>query len=301
MNLPPKRIDILKLLRRYFVLRTAQIRHKVIPHDKDASITRAHLRKLVLAELIRRYQPKIVDPLGTGSAPPVFTITVKGASVLAAITGDASYLLTAEVSFSNWMVVNHWCSLSSLGMVIDDAFARQNYARLVSLHFEHEVVDPGANKPSEKYFLHTTVGEKCFFIPDMAFETDVKGHRRAWMAEYETGSDTPARVAAKKHKGIAGFAAGNHLAKMFPAARDFRVIFFCPNAAWRDALRQEFEGKSGGEFTLFCSTLDVKPETLLHEPKLLYMVEKGPFPFLPRSPEGAPVVEKDAETGAERV
>lgn len=300
MNLPPNRVEILKVLRRYCVLTARQIRNRILAHDADVSITRAHLRKLVAAKLVRRYQPRILDPLGNGTTAPVYALTLKGASFLVAITGDSRWMLTAEVNFSNWMSVIAWCSVSSLAMQIDDAFAAQTDVRLLSMHFEHEVANPDAVAPSERYLLHTTVGDKLYFVPDFAVESEFRNHVRVNFGEYETGSDTPMRVANKKQKGIAAFGAGGHLAKLFPSARDHRVIFFCPNAGWRDQLREEFKKfREAREWTLFCATPDVTAASFLHEP-ILYSVDKGPLPFLPKAPGGSPVGEARAEMQAER-
>src|SRR5207253_3218165 len=135
MNLPPKRIEMMKLAWRYPVLRASQFRDELLPHDKTCAITRGHLRKLVFPGLFRKYQPKIVDPLGNGSAPPVYTLRCEGGSVLAAVTGDTKYLINGEVSFASWVSVNHWCSLSSLAMIIDGAFEGKDYVRMNSMHF----------------------------------------------------------------------------------------------------------------------------------------------------------------------
>src|SRR6266446_10702800 len=105
MNLPPKRIAILILLWTYWILRAAQIRDRLFPHDVSAAITRQHLRKLVHGGWVRKYQPKLVDPLGNGSAPPVYTLTCAGSSILAAATGDMKYILKAEVSMASWMSI----------------------------------------------------------------------------------------------------------------------------------------------------------------------------------------------------
>ena len=284
--MPPRDLEILKLLRRYYYLRARQVQGRLLPHDDDCAITRSRLRRLIEQGLVRKHQPKMVDPFsGNNSAAPIYTITAKGASMLVAEEGDNKQLLAGETGFGQWLSLNHYCSLSSLHMIIDDALAGKSYVKQTGLYFEHELLDPEAKDLSKRYVLHTTVskpGEKpLFFCPDSAFETEVKGHRRAWMTEYETGSDVPRRVVAKKHKGVAGFAAGGHLTTIFPQSRDFRVIAFCPNAGWRDALRREFVGKPGHEFWLFCSTLAVKTETFLHE-SILFTSDKGPFPFLPR-------------------
>src|SRR5439155_15922257 len=110
--------------------------------------------------------------------------------------------------------------------------------------------------PSKRYFLHYKLAEKLFFCPDLAFEMLANGGCRAFFVEYETGSDTPARVAAKKHKGVAGFDKAELLGQRFPIADDFRVLACCPSAGWRDALRKELDVLPGAKHWLFCVTSD---------------------------------------------
>lgn len=279
--LTQRQTAVLRLLRRYFYLRTAQVRDALVPHDTDGSITRGVLRKLEHAGLVRRHQPKMVEPL-SNAAPPVFVLTLKGSNVLAAETGDCSLLLTVEPTFRDWMSLNHFCALSALHLVIDAAFARQERVRQTALYFEHEVVKPDAEEPAKKFRLYTSISQtpKVVCCPDSAFETELGGHRRTWYVEREMGSDTPARVAAKKSPGYAGLARTQLFQRHFPQARDFRVIAFCPNAGWRDALRREMKGKPGAEHWLFAATPDVRPDTFVGEP-ILFAVERGPFPLTP--------------------
>jgi hypothetical protein len=284
--LTPRQIDVLKLLRRYFYLRTAQVRDALIPHDGDASITRSVLRKLEHAGLIRRHQPKMVEPL-SNSAPPVFVLTLKGANLLAAETGDCSVLLTAEPSFRDWMSLNHFCALSALHLMIDAAFAGQSRVRQTALYFEHEVIQPDADEPAKKYRLYTAVSEspRVVCCPDSAFETEFLGERRAWYVEREMGTDTPARVAAKKCQGYAGLAATGLFNRHFPDAKSFRVLTFCPNAGWRDALRREMKDKPGADAWLFAALPEVTAATFLHGP-FLWKVDRGPLPLVPPAVSG---------------
>lgn len=301
--LTERQIAVLRILRRYHFLRTAQIRDHVAPHDLDASITRDCMRKLRALEFVRRHQPKMVDGL-FNSAPPIFVLTLKGACALAEATGDANLLLKVEPTFRDWMSLNHFCAMSSLHLMIDAAINCQSNVKLFALYFEHEVVDPNAKDAAQKYKLYTRIDDKVLFCPDSAFETEVNGHRRAWFIEREMGSDTPSRVAAKKHKGVAGLSTTLKWKNLFPAARDFRVLAVCPYEGWMNQLRKELMEKSGGkEHWLFCDVRKMKADTFLREP-LLYTVDKGPFPFVPapaRSPEGAPAPERRGEQKAEQV
>jgi Replication-relaxation len=276
----------MKLLDRYYYLRARQIQRRLLPHDDDCAITRSRLRKLVEFGWVRKHAPKMVDPFSTNnSSSPVYTITTGGASMLAVETGDSSYLIANEPNFSQWLSLNHYCALSALHMIIDDAFVGKDFVRMTKLYFEHEVINPDATDGS-KYRLHTTLskpGEKQLFCcPDSAFETEILDEtKRAWFVEYETGSDAPKRVFAKKHRGAAKFAADKCWTRIFPEAADCRILCFCPNAAWRDALRKEFIGKPGEDVWRFCATPDVKPETFLHG-AIMYTAKEGPLAIFPR-------------------
>src|SRR5258708_1540886 len=106
MGRPARDLEILKMFRRYFFLRARQVQSRLIAHDDDCAITRSRLRRLVGEGCLRKHQPKMVDPLLGNGAPPIYTITTKGSSVLTAETGDANYLLAVDPNFSNWMSLN---------------------------------------------------------------------------------------------------------------------------------------------------------------------------------------------------
>ncbi len=301
MTLTPRDIAILRLLRRYFYLRVTQIRDAVAPHDDDGSIIRGRMRKLAAAGLVKKYQPKLLDL--NGSVAPVFVLSAKGSNILTAETGDASLLLHTEPNFADWMSLNHYSRLAALHMTIDAAVAAQDRVTLHALHFEHEMVQPNEADPSKKYRLHTVVSEtpRLVCCPDSAFETGLNGFRRAWYVEREMGSDTPARVAAKKCKGYAGLAGAALFRRHFPQARDCRVLWFCPSAGWRDALRRELKDKPGHELHLFIASPDVTRDSILHGP-IVYTIDRGPLPLVPSPavrPELPPPGGKPAETRAE--
>ena len=86
MELSNRALKVLMFLRLFGVARAAQIRDQISPGDKDCSNTRRLNRGLATDGLLRRYQPLMLDAL-LGSAPPVFTLTLKGSSILAANTG----------------------------------------------------------------------------------------------------------------------------------------------------------------------------------------------------------------------
>ncbi|MFO0935751.1 MAG: replication-relaxation family protein [Gemmataceae bacterium] len=243
MSISSRQIAVLKPLRRYGYLRTNQIRDLVIPHDETGSITRSVMRKLVALRLVRRHDAKLVDE--NGSTPPTYVLTHEGSSVLVAHCNDPSLLLDVEPKFTDWMSLNHYCGLSSFHILLDRAIAAQSAVTLQKLYFEHEVIRPNALDPAQKYRLYTVVADqpRIIAVPDSAFETEFLGSRRAWYVERETGSDNPARVAAKKAKGYALLSENSLHRRHFPDVDDFRVLALCPSPGWRDALRREMKDK----------------------------------------------------------
>lgn len=289
MTLTARDLDILRLLRRYWYLRTGQIRDRVAPRDRDGAVTRGRMRKLEAAGYVHRHQPKLIDPLRPETAAPMWILTFKGANALVAATGDCSLLILNEADFKAWMSLGHYCSLSSIAMRIDDAVAAQSYVKLTALYFEHEVVCPEATEPSKKFRLNTVVNTmpRQVSCPDVALETDVQGYRRALLLEYETGADgSPARVAAIKAPGVAGLARGNQFRNYLPQSRDFRCLMLCPSQSWRDLARAEMKTKPGADLWLFAATAELTAESFLHGP-IVYTVDRGPFPLIP-APAGSP-------------
>lgn len=299
MPLQPRFIQILRALRRYFYLRTAQIRDLVIPHDKDGAMTRDCLRQLLALGHVRRHFPQMCED-GKQTAPPIFVLTQNGSCVLAEAMGDSRLVLLSEPMFRDWMSLNHFCAVSQVLMMIDAAMGAQSLATLHSLYLEHEIIDPAATDNSRKFRLHETVSNDptIFCCPDAAFETEYKGYRRAWYIEKEMGSDTASRVAAKKHKGYALLSSQGFFRRHFPAARDMRVLAYCPNKSWMDLLRREMRGKPGADVWLFCSTPAVSIETFLHG-SVFHTVEKGPLALVP-APAPAPGSPPAAERAPDR-
>jgi len=287
MTLTPNQLAVLKALRRYFYLRTAQIKDLVYPRDKDCSVTRECMRRLHGIGFVRRHEPRIVE-MGKMTAPPIFILTQKGGCVLAAETGDTSDLLTVEPNFSDWLSLNHYCALSSLHMTIDGAIAKQSRVKQHALYFEHEVFNAQAKEPSDRFRLHTTISKMplVYCCPDSAFEIEFTGMRRAVFVEREMGSDMPGRVAAKKCKGYAGLHSTGLFKRHFPEARDFRVLAVCPKPSWRDLLRKEMKDKPGAELWTFAAVEDINVEKFLSVP-ILYTVDRGPLPFTPAGPSPA--------------
>ncbi len=289
----PKHVAILTALRTYYFMPAALIRDVSSPNDKDVSVTREALRRLLALGFVRRHQPRLLE-FGKTTAPPVYLLTTSGACALAAETGNVDHLLQVEPTFKDWISIHHYVSLAALHVTIDHALSVQTHVKRHALYFEHEVVCPDAMQPSKRFRLNSIVSEGPHIAccPDSAFEVEVRGHRRAIYVEREMGSDNPARVVAKKHKGYAGLAGGQFKAH-FPLAHDMRVLAICPHAAWRDSLRAAFREdktglKIGAKLWLFVAAQDVTKEKFLHEP-IVYTIEqkdgtvigRGPIPFIP--------------------
>lgn len=288
MSLTPNRVRVLRFLRRYYYARASQVRAALFPQDKDGSVTRENMRKLLGPGYVRRHEPRLLEE-GRATAPPVYVLTLRGASVLAAETGDASLLLAVEPTFRDWMSLNHFCALTTLHWTIDTAVAAQSRTVLHGPWFEHEVVCPDAAEPARRYKLYTTFpGSDVKCCPDSAFELEVGGARRGYYVEREMGSDTPARVAAKKHKGYALLCETGAFRAHLPHANDFRVLALTPNPGWRDALRREMAGKPGAHLWLFAATPELTAQAALHGP-VLWTIDRGPFPLVPPpEPAAAP-------------
>jgi len=308
MTLTPRHTAILRAQRRYFFMTTAQIRDASAPADKDGSVTREHLRKLLALGFTKRHEPRFLET-GKATAPPVFLPTVKGSCALAVATGDVNDILHVEPTFRDWISIHHYTALTSLHMTIDAAFAAQTHVTQHALYFEHEVVQPDALEPSKKFRLNTIVSDtpRIVCCPDSGFEVEVGGHRRAIYVEREMGSDTPQRAIAKKHKGMALLSETGLFRRHFPLAKDMRVLAICPNPSWRDALRAAFKErdgvspklKAGAHLWLFVAAQYVAKEAFLHEPmahvvseKEGVVTERGPLPFVPPptgyAPKAAP-------------
>lgn len=294
MNLTPRAQTILRELRRYKFLATAQIRRWCVPNDKDGSITREVLRKLQDAGLARRFRAEVANPVMTSSAP-VWTPTEAGCCLLAAKTGDASLILDSLPNTNNWTQFAHYVAVSELVHTIDQAFAAQTYAKLGAVYFEHDVISD-AKEPEKKFRLYTVVSQheprRVVCVPDFAFEVIVNQYRRVYFGELERGTDTPKRVWAKKSPGYSGMQ--HHFRKHFPDAQDWRVLFTWPNAGLRDAARRAAD-PAKSDMWLFAALPDMT-ESFLHEP-VIYTAQEGPKPFIkpPAAPATAPVPYQVAE------
>lgn len=304
MTLTPRQAVTIRSLRRYWYLRAAQV-HDLIARaegrtdwDRDTSITRQVLRDLLREQFVRRYEPHPPgDPKTKG--PPIYTLTMKGSCALAQYTKDVTDILPFEPTFKDYHSLQHYLRLSSFQMTVDAALAAQSYVTPRTLLFEHE---PAGD--ARRYGLHTPFPNspvKC--CPDAALEIEVRGYRRVLFYEYETGADgSPTRVAAKKHKGYALLRDTALYRRLFPHAKDFRVLCVCPYEGFRDSLRSAFrEPKEkgplpGADLWLFLTAPEVTETTFLHAP-IVWKMDGGPIPLVP--PPAGPVTETVPEPVAE--
>lgn len=290
MTITDRDVAILLALRRYYYLRARQIGSLVAPKDKDGAIVRGRMRALEKEQLVRRCEKAILDHLDPQTAAPAWILTLKGSAALARATQDASLLFQCEPTFRDFSSINHYCRLSGLHILIDRAVAAQERVKLSGLTFEHEVADPAATDPAVKFKLYTQVGTepKVPCIPDSGLVLEVDGRRRAIFVEYETGSDSPARVCALKHKGYALLHSTKKYLDVFPGVNDFRVLCCCPYASWRETLRAQMKDKPGAGLWLFIATPEVTAENFLHG-ELVYKTEAvRPVPLVSGAAPGTP-------------
>lgn len=291
MTLTDRDIAAFHFLRRYHYARTPQLRDAHFPADKDGSVTRGRLRLCEKEGYVRRNNAQVVDPLDPQTQSPIWALTLKGSAALARATGDVSLLLKSEPSFKDWLSLNHYTALTALHWMFDRAVAAQTHVTLHALCFEHEVADPSASDPAKRFVLYTRTSEGVVCVPDSAVEVQPAGlPRRAIYVEREMGTDTPQRVAAKKHKGYAELAGKALFKRHFPEAQDFRVLCLAPSPSWRDALRKEMQDKPGSDYWLFVSSPDLTADAILHAPIVYKAGDDKPVPLLPppKAPAGTP-------------
>lgn len=258
MQITPRAVEVLRLLRRYKFVDRAIVQRRFFPSDRDGSVTREYLRKMVRAGFARRVHAEVADPITTGTAP-VYVPTESGCCVLAAQARDPSLFLDCAPNVRAWTSLRHWVCLSSLVLDLESALAAQDVACCPRLFFEHDVINPEATEPRDRFKLYTEVNaggagaRKLVCVPDAAFELQVGSFSRAFFIEYERGLDTPARVASSKCGGYHGLFESKKFQRHFPGVSDFRVLCVCPSDTWRDALRRAVAKKSGHERWLFAT------------------------------------------------
>lgn len=297
MHLTPRALQVLRFLRRFKFVDRALVQRCFFPKDRDGSVTREFLRKLVAAGFARKLRAEVADPLTTSTAP-VYVPTESGCCVLATHAGDMGLLLDCAPNTRAWVNLRHWVCLSALVVTLEEALAAQSYVSCPRVLFEHDVVNPEAIDPQDRFKLYTEISKggtdaerRLVCVPDAALELRVGSFGRAYYVEVERGLDTPSRVAASKTPGYQGLFESRLFQRHFPSVTDFRVLAVCPSAGWRDALRREVaKRKKGAERWLFASRQDLTARAFLHEP-VVFGCEGEGRPLVkppPASPPAAP-------------
>src|SRR4029078_3441674 len=94
-----------------------------------------------------------------------------------------------------WGNLRHWVCLSELIFTLDQALAAQTYVSCPRVLFEHDVINPEATEPKDRFKLYTEIASattnarKVFCVPDAGVELAVGVYRRAYYVEYERGLD----------------------------------------------------------------------------------------------------------------
>ena len=294
MTITERILAILLTLWRYKFVTTAQIRRWCVPTDKDGSVTREVLRKMLAAGLAKRFKAEVHNPLVTSSVP-IWNPTEAGCCLLATKTGNPEFIVDSMPNTNGWTMFAHYAEVSELIHAIVTSFARQTYAKIGALYFEHDVISD-AKEPENRFRLYTVIRQdkekRIVCVPDAAFEVTVAGYRRAYYIELERGTDTPKRVSAKKSPGYGGMQ--NHFRKHFPQAQDWRVLFVWPNAGLRDAARK---AASTAEMWLFAAFPDITDD-FIHTP-VIYTAQDGPRPFI-KTPALTPAQDQQREPATER-
>jgi hypothetical protein len=287
MTTTDRDIDVLELLDRCGFLVTSQIRALYFPSDKDGSVCRDRLRKLEAAGLIARRRAEVANPL-TSNTMPVWTVTERGLCRLALARDNTRVLNHKPPCTRSWQNFAHYVCVSDVMLKLFAAVGAQARVALGEHFFEHTVVNADAEEPARRYKLYTQLSEqprKVVCAPDAAFELQVGPYRRAYYLELERGTDTPARVAAKKTPGYQGLYDTKKFRLHFPAAQDFRVLAVAPTSSWRDSLRRALRDKPAADLWLFAALPDLTPEKLLHG-EFVYSTAEGPRPLV--RPEASP-------------
>lgn len=287
MQLTDRDISVLELLLTFGYLITSQIRSVLFPNDKDGSVTRERLRKLEAAGLVHRRRAEVANPL-TSNTIPVWIITEKGICLLSLRKNDATILNQRPPCTRSWQNFTHYVAVADLLLKAKQSIAAQTRVQLGDMFFEHTLVNAAADDAAHRYKLYTVLAEtpkRLICAPDASFELKVAAYRRPYYIELERGTDTPARVAAKKTPGYHGLFVSKQFKRHYPDANDFRVLCVAPTSSWRDSLRKAVRDKPGADLWLFMALDEIKPDTFLHG-NIAYTCTEGPRPFV--RPEAPP-------------
>lgn len=290
MNITQRDLSILDLLLTFGFLVTGQVRALIFPNDKDGSVTRDRLRKLEAAGFIQRRRAEVANPLNN-STIPVWIITENGICQLALHTDKPLLLNQHPPCTRTWQNFAHFVAVSAWMLKLRQAIAQQNRVRLNAMYFEHTVVNPEADDPARRYKLYTVTSaptdpKRIVCAPDSAFELQVDRFRKAYYVELERGTDSPARIAAKKSPGYHGISATTKWKLHFPEADDFQVLCLAPTRSWRELLRKAMRDKNGADKWFFIALDELNEESFLHG-DVVYTCTGGPRPLV--RPAAAPL------------
>lgn len=296
MQLTPRALQILRLIRRFKFVDRALVQRCYFPRDKDGSVTREFLRKLVNAGYARRLRAEVADPHTTSTAP-VYVPTETGCSMLAQGLDNPDLFLDALPNTRAWTSLRHWVCLSDLLVTIEQALATQSVVCCPRMILEHDVANAEATEPRERFRLYTEVRpaavgtRRLVCVPDAAFELTVGSVRRAYYVELERCLDSANRVAASKCGGYQGLFESRLFQRHFPGVQDFRVLAVCDGRHWRDRLRAAVAKKPGAERWLFATRQDLTGTAFLHAPVLFGCTGEGQAllrPAPPSTPQTTP-------------
>lgn len=295
MTITERVLDILLLLRTVKYATTSVIREWCVPNDRDGSVTREIMRKMIAAGFVRRYKAQIVDPLASSTAP-VFVPTQSGCSVLATTRKDMSLLLDYE-PLPTWQQFPHYVEVGKFCLTFRASLVKSNVATLAGMFLEHDVINRDEADPAKRFKTYTIVkegteGRRIVCVPDALFGIQVGKFLTSYYLELERGTDSPARIAAKKSPGYAGLAETGKFKDHLPSGK-MRVIAVCPNAAFRMSLQKEMRNKPGKDLWRFVSREDLRVDSILHAP-ILYTCEGEAIPLV-RTPVGTPMAEAGTE------
>lgn len=269
MAASPRVLEILRCVARYGVLTAAQIRALCFPNiQSDGSNVRSRLRDMVQQKLLNRTQMQVVQA-GSPMSAPVYYSSALGIDTLVCELNDESYR-SVSTRAPQWQHLAHYVAISEVHVIADQAVRQQSYATLERWVNEYDIINPQAQKPSEKFSLYTLIREepRLVCVPDAGFVIGVpregKIFRKAFYLELERATSPTQRVAAEKSPGYFAMQQGLLHKKHFPDAMDqFTVLVTAPDARWRDALRKSFASKEGAALYRFAATPELTPESFL--------------------------------------
>lgn len=292
--LSPIQTALLRLVRCHKFVNRRIVQDELYPDASDGAQARELLRGASINGWVRRVEIKRNEYVV--ATAPLYVPTESGCALLATVTGDMSLILDRAPSTRNPQDFSHYLNVTRFNIEKRRGFATQSAATLLRLVLEHDYLNPDEPDASKKRTLFTVVGKgkrdgNVICNPDFATLVSVNGYVRAFLWEYECGSDTPSRVAAKKTPGFFLLHKQSLHKQLFPDAKDMRVVAVCPNAAWRETLRRSLRGKDGSELWLCVSRDDVRRDgAFLREPVFWTVNEGDPRPLIkPQTPPPSPV------------